>query len=295
VRLVQLRVDIRDADPAYVDEKVGTELYVHLRAVPAIVDFRRAALVRATALHAAADDDECRQGALALLVLQRAMLAVEDLGGLLYALEEPPSFERLVSYSLDDLSALFARLFADPTLTPALFGLATADAIAAEPGLDDEQRQALRLLSAITLMRVDAQLATMRPFWDLLLDDAKKTMHGLAFVAGRHAVEPPGAGMISRALPSRPARPFAVPLTTRVDHISRHVNTAVGTIALTPEDVAGFVAAGEAALDATEVLVGGRLHGLQTNHAYTVPKTYLDQLAPPQREVLAGLFGDSAE
>jgi hypothetical protein len=49
------------------------------------------------------------------------------------------------------------------------------------------------------------------------------------------------------------------------------------------------------ALDATEVLVGGRLHGLQTNHAYTVPKTYLDQLAPPQRAVLAGVFGDSDE
>jgi len=55
-----------------------------------------------------------------LLVLRRAMLAVEDLGGLLYALEEPPSFQRLVSYNLDDLSALFTRVFADPTLTPAL-------------------------------------------------------------------------------------------------------------------------------------------------------------------------------
>jgi hypothetical protein len=71
------------------------------------------------------------------------------------------------------------------------------------------------------------------------------------------------------------------------------VNTEVGTIALTPEDVARFVAAGEAALDTTEVLVGGRLHGLETNHAYTVPKTYLDQLAPPQRAVLTGLFGDN--
>jgi hypothetical protein len=290
---VQLRVDIRDADPAYVDEKVGTELYVHLRAVPAIVDFRRAALARAAALHAAAEDDECRRGALALLVLQRAMLAVEDLAGLLYALEEPPSFQRLVSYNLDDLSALVARLFSDPTLTPALLGLATADAIAAEPGLNGDQREALRQLSAITLMRVDAQLATVRPFWDSLRDEAKKTMHGLAFVAGRYAVEPPGAGMISRALPSTPERPFAVPLTTRVDHLSRHVNTEVGTIALTPEDVARFVAAGEAALDTTEVLVGGRLHGLETNHAYTVPKTYLDQLAPPQRAVLTGLFGDN--
>lgn len=264
--------------------------------MPAIVDFRRAALTRAAALHvvgADGADDECRQGALALLVLQRAMLAVEDLGGLLFALEEPASFQRLISYNLDDLSAVFARVFADPALTPALFGLATADAIAAEPGLDDEQREALRQLSAITLTRVDAQLATVRPFWDSLRDEAKKTMHGLAFVAGRYAVEPPGAGMISRALESTPARPFAVPLTTRVDHAIKHVNTEVGTVALTGDDVDRFVAAGEAALDATEVLIGGRLHGLETNHAYTVPKIYLDQLASAQRAALASLFGDS--
>ncbi len=47
---VQLRVDIRDADPSYVAEKVGEELYVHLRAVPAVIDFRRAAIERARAV-----------------------------------------------------------------------------------------------------------------------------------------------------------------------------------------------------------------------------------------------------
>ena len=261
--------------------------------MPAIVDFRRNALARAAERHSNTDQDECRQGALALLVLQRAMLAVEDLGGLLYALEEPPSFKRLISYDLNDLSAVFARLFADPTLTPALFGLAAAEAIAAERGLDDQQREALRQLSAITLMRVDAQLAAVRPFWDSLHDEAKKTMHSLPFIAGRYVVEPPGAGMISRALEKAPARPFAVSLTTRVNHATKNVNTEVGTVGLTGNDVARFLAAGEAALDASEVLVGGRLHGLQTNHAYTVPKTYLDQLAPAQRAALAGLFRDS--
>ncbi len=290
---MQLRVDIRDADPAYVEEKVGAELYIHLRAEPAIVEFRRNALARAAALHSNTDQDECRQGALALLVLQRAMLAVEDLGGLLYALEEPPSFQRLISYTLSDLSALFARLFANPKLTPALFGLATAEAIAAEPGIDGQQRQALRQLSALTLMRVDAQLAAVQRFWDSLHDEAKKTMHSLPFVAGRYVVEAPGAGMISRTLGNaQPARPFAVSLTTRVDHSTKHVNTDVGAVGLTDNDVADFVVAGEAALDATEVLVGGRLNGLQTNHAYTVPKTYIDQLAPAQRAALAGLFGD---
>ena len=57
-------------------------------------------------------------------------------------------------------------------------------------------------------------------------------------------------------------------------------------------EVSRFVSAGHAALDATEVLVGGRLRGLETNHAYTVPRTYLDQLAPTQRDAIASLFGD---
>lgn len=288
---MELRVDIRDADAGYVTEKVGVEIYVHLRAVPAIVDFRRAALERAAALHAACDPlDECRLGALALLVLQRAMLAVEDLGGLLYALDEPASFERLVSYDLDDISALFARLFADPTLTPIIYRLPTAEALADEPGFSDAQRQALAQLAAVTLVRVDGQLATVQAFWDSLRDEAKKTMHGLAFVAGRYAVEEPGAGMITRALPGDQVRPFAVPLTTRVDQVSRNVNTEVGTVALTAADVGAFVAAGRAALDATEVLGGGRLRGLETNHAYTVPKTYLDQLGPSDRDTLTPLF-----
>lgn len=289
---MRLKVEIRDADPAYVEEKVGAALYVHLRAVPAIVDFRRAAIERAYSLHADRDpNDECRRGALGLLVLQRAMLAVEDLGGLLYALDQPPSFERLVSYGLRDISAVFARSFADHELTPRLYGLASGAAVDDEPGLTGEQREALKHLAAITQMRVDGLLVRIRALWDASHDDAKKTMHGLAFAAGRYAVEPPGAGMITRALPRDHARPFAIPLTTRiVDPLARHVNTEVGALALTPADVDRFREAGLAACEATEVLVGGRLRGLETNHAFTVPKTYLDQLALEHRAALEPLF-----
>lgn len=289
---MRLKVQIRDADPGYVEEKVGGELYVHLRAVPAIVDFRRAAIERAYSLHAECDPtDECRRGALGLLVLQRAMLAVEDLGGLLHALDPPPSFERLVSYGLREISTIFARLFADPALTPQLYGLASAAAIDDEPDLTDEQRKALKHLATITQIRVDGLLAKLRVLWEASYEDAKKTMHGLAFAAGRYATEPPGAGMITHALPRNHPRPFAIPLTTRiVDPLARHVNTEVGALALTPADVDRFRDAGLAACEATEVLVGGRLHGLQTNHAFTVPKTYLDQVAPEHQGAIEPLF-----
>jgi hypothetical protein len=289
---MRLKVEIRDADPGYVEEKVGAALYVHLRGVPAIVDFRRAAIERAYARHADCDpNDECRRGALALLVLQRAMLAVEDLGGLLHALDHPPSFERLVSYGLRDISTLFSRLFADPELTPRIYGLASAEPINDEPSLSIEQRQALKHLTTITLMRVDGLLAKLRVLWDASHDDAKKTMHGLAFAAGRYAIKPPGAGMITRATPSDHPRPFAIPLTTRiVDPLGPQVNTEVGTLALASADVDRFRDAGLAACEATEALVGGRLRGIETNHAYTVPKTYLDQLSPAHRAAIEPLF-----
>lgn len=140
-------------------------------------------------------------------------------------------------------------------------------------------------------MRVDGSLAKVRVLWDASHDDAKKTMHGLAFAAGRYAVEPPGAGMMTRALPRDHPRPFAIPLTTRiVDPLARHVNTEVGVLSLTPADVERSRDAGLAACEATEVLVGGRLHGLETNHAFTVPKTYLDQLASEPRAAIEPLF-----
>lgn len=66
----------------------------------------------------------------------------------------------------------------------------------------------------------------------------------------------------------------------------------MGTISLTDLDGTRFVAAGLAACEAIEILVVGRLHGLETNHAYTVPKTYLEHLAPAHREALTPLFDD---
>jgi hypothetical protein len=104
--------------------------------VPANVALRRSAIERAFALyHGAADASESRRGGLGLLVLQRAMLAVEDLGGLIFAYADPPDFSRLVSYDLADISAAFDRLFRDRDAVPDLYRFPTAEAIDAEPGL----------------------------------------------------------------------------------------------------------------------------------------------------------------
>lgn len=54
----ELKVEIREADPAFVAMKLGegdsgAALYAHLRAVPGVNEFRRDAIRRAESLYAA--------------------------------------------------------------------------------------------------------------------------------------------------------------------------------------------------------------------------------------------------
>ena len=65
-----------------------------------ITDFRRDAIHRAERLYderLAGGAREEEMSGLGLLVLQRAMFAVEDLGGLLHAFTDPPSWSGLMA------------------------------------------------------------------------------------------------------------------------------------------------------------------------------------------------------
>lgn len=287
----ELKIEVRDADPTYVEEKVGAELYVHLRAVPANVVLRRGAIERAYTLYEGAENqDESRSGALGLLVLQRAMLAVEDLGGLVFAYADPPDFGRLVSYDLADISGQFDRHFRDRDAVPDLYRLPTSEAIDVEPGLTDEERAGMRRLRAVTLAHLRQSLALVRHFWLTLHFEAKKTMHGVGFMAGQHALAPPGSGMVGALIDPAHTRPFAVTLDTQVDDATRHVNTRVSTVDLSPAAVLRMRDAGLAACEATEIFAAGRLHGLQTNHAYTLPRIFLGELEQRDRDALGPMF-----
>src|SRR5437879_28349 len=86
-------------DHAYVERRGGWEFWVHTRGAPARVEYRRQAIARAHDLYGAHEEGkpEPEVGGLGLLVLQRALLAVEDLGGMLHALAGPgpETWERL--------------------------------------------------------------------------------------------------------------------------------------------------------------------------------------------------------
>jgi hypothetical protein len=109
-------------------------------------------------------------------------------------------------------------------------------------------------------------------------------------MSGEHALAPPGSGMVGALVDPAHARPFAVALDTHVDDASRHVNTRVGTVDRSTPAVERMRDAGLAACEAIEIFAAGRLHGLQTDHAYTLPRSYLDELEPADRDLLAPLF-----
>lgn len=104
-----------------------------------------------------------------------------------------------------------------------------AVAIEAESDLSDAQPAALRDLRTVTLKHLRGQLTVIHQFWITLFARAKKTMHGVGFIAGCHVLALPGAGMVSAMVNPAQPRPFAVALDTQINHATRHANTALGT------------------------------------------------------------------
>ncbi len=296
-----LRLQVHDADPGYVAMKLGAgdggaALYAHLRAVLSITDFRRDAIRRAERLYderLAASADEREISGLGLLVLQRAMFAVEDLGGLLHAFTDPPSWSGLVSYNLDGLSGTFDALFAggDEAIAQ-VYLLPPDDALEAEPDLTAEQREAVRALRNEALRQTRERLERVAELWGMLHRQAKKTVHGLGFLAGTIVIEPPGAGRIGQLLGDQQERPFVISLETTVNDKAGQVNTELQAIVVDRTNVGVFVDAGLAACDASDFFASGRLHGLQTNHAFTLPIGVIDDLPAETAAVLRDLFND---
>jgi hypothetical protein len=102
---VRIAITVPAHDPKYVEQRGGVELLSHVRAAPSRVEYRRLAIQRAYDRFAAAEDnglDDSRLGGLGLIVLQRALLAVEDLGGMLHAFAGPDPWIRLRSAKIGD-------------------------------------------------------------------------------------------------------------------------------------------------------------------------------------------------
>src|SRR3954462_1347170 len=111
-----LAVTIEHDDPGYVEDRGGYALLSHLRGAPARVAHRRETIQRALDAFESAERDgqpDPEIGGRGLLLLQRALLAAEDLGGLLHAFAGPDPWQRLRTARIPELDAAFERSVGD--------------------------------------------------------------------------------------------------------------------------------------------------------------------------------------
>lgn len=293
---MQIGITLPPHDPTYVEARGGVELLSHLRGAAARVEYRRLAIQRAYDRFETAEDggrSDSEVGGLGLIVLQRALLAVEDLGGVLYAFGGPDPWKRLRSATLPDITMTFDRVLAESEAALAeTFRLATDDEIAAE-GLAPEQVALLRNVRGqiarrwLDMVRGSAELWTGSPI-------AKATMHGFPIVSGDELIGPPPAGVLARSIPNRPQGRFAAALISNSPNQS-HVNTAVIPVPLDRVSVDRFRHEGQSSVRLYGELCEMHATSTQLGFRALVPWGVLDQLSADLKAALEHLAAERGE
>ena len=211
-------IAVKHHDHDYVEKRGGWELYTHLRAAPSRVRARREAIDRAGQLYEAAVTEgvsaDARNGR-ALIVLQRTLVALEDLGGLLHAFRGSDPWNRLRNARYDELDEAFEAAASDPDVVITRLGLADRETLTAE-GLPADQAAAFWRLREITAERWRRGLQTSSSRWLAQRVVAKATMHGFPIVSGPQLIGPPGAGEIAENVPLPKTNEFVMALVSTV-------------------------------------------------------------------------------
>ena len=287
------RLHTRGADPGYVEQKLGREFYSQLAGMSAVADSRRAAVLRAFSLYkksVSSESPEPEITGLGLLVLQRTLLACEDLGALIHGLVGKPHWLRFTSYRLGDLDQTFVKARDGQVDVAKLWSMPTDESIADEPGRTDEQRRALRRLREVSIEALEQELRTVAEFWMSHRESIKNVMHGFSLVPAVHLIEPPGAGVLSKQVDLTTDRPFAASLVSELDDKTRTVTTTTYTLDLTPPGIEIVRDISDTACELMNRLSEARLYAVRTKHAFVIRNDFTDLLDPADRATLAELM-----
>lgn len=288
----QIRLTTRDANPAYVEEKLGQELYSHLRGANKIADFRRHAATEAHRLFEETKKSgasESELGGLGLLVLQRALLATEDLGAVLWALADEPRWPRFTSYRPIDIDCIYRDLARGRLSVDELWLLPSERALRDE--LTSDAAEAALRLRHLTTSQTNEQLELVASYWLGHRAGVKAVMHGFGLISSDALDNPLGAGVLEEIIPKPADKPFAASLVSRVDRMRKTVETAHYALDLSPPTVAHARATAEAACDLLESLASARVFAVQTQHAYVLGDGLAGRLTPEERRALSGHIG----
>ena len=282
-------INVDSVDPAEVDRTIGPEFYTHLRLVPDLVEMRIAAIDRVHQRYAssvlAGPADACVEQ-LALLVLQRSILASEDLLALLHALRASDPWLALTGYTADDLDRMAKVMFDRRGDLEGAFRLPTDEQLAApEEELDDVAQSATRNLRTASRARLSERLQRVAAFWLARQSPAKATMHGWPLISSLHLGGVTG-GLLSEQVQVRPAGPFAVTLFSEVSEEHSHVETTSEVIELGATEVANFADCGKQAAGIARLIAEAQLSWYQSGRPFGLPLIGLVDLAPEDRAVL---------
>ncbi len=282
---MQLSLKIAHHDHAYIERRGGHVLYSYMRQAPARSAYRRAAVARAFAQWQEANIGDQRLPSLSglgLIVMQRAFFAAEDLGRLLAALDDKPSWKRLTDVTLPELDAIFARVMTDPDRSLQPFVLPTVEQLLDE-NLDSTTRDGVLRLAQLAAERWIRQLQTVTRFWGTARSFAKATMHGFPLIAGSLVTGPPPAGALTSNLRVPACPSWALALISDMDHQKHQVETTSIPIPLDENALSTAVRAGKAATRLAQSLAEAQATSIEGGYAITVPLDLLHRLSDEQR------------
>jgi hypothetical protein len=304
---LQIGISIVHHDHDFVERRGGHVFFTHLRGAPDRARCREEALQRGERLYndavATGGTPERICGA-GLIVLQRAVLAVDDLAVVLHALAEddpeaaavPGSdagaevWRRMVSMTIPDEIALFRAIAEDPGQALRAFRLPPDEVLAREP-LTPAAQAAARRLRDRTARRWGEMLVRVARFWLAYGSAAKATMHGFAAIAGRQITEPPGAGFLGEHV-RPPDHPFVVMVNSNVE--GTNVQTPQVVVAMSPDRVRDFRRHGSTAVKLAVELCETLAEGIDRGYAYSVPPLLATSLSEADRDALAEVQPDEA-
>lgn len=287
---IEVLVTARNAtDPEFIGRSSGYPFYAHLQGAERIVEFRLNALNKASARYKEASVEarpEPEVAGYGLLVIQRAVLLAEDLGGLLHAVVSADPWQGLTSYYASDLDDLYKDIVEKRREIADFLVLPTDEDLDASPKVTAEVRDAAIALRQLTLDQLADSFEAVSAFWLSHREAAKTTMHGFGVLAAEHLIAPPGGGKLSEVVPIDGERPFAVALVSRTDRASREIRTTPHWLDLTRESIRLVWATAVAAGDL--YLFIARLHRdvLRRADTWTLPTAFANQLPPEQQRAL---------
>jgi hypothetical protein len=272
----------------FVASRGGWPLLSHFRGAEERVHHRRVAIERAFARFVTAErsgEPEPEVGGLGLLVLQRALLAAEDLGALIHAMLGPDPWRRLRSAKLPDVKAAYELAATAPeTVLADAFLLATNEQIDKEPN-QQQEREALKQVRLLAASRWTDMLTRSAALWLGLHNVAKATQHGFPIVAGVVIDSPPGAGQLGRGVRA-PAR-YALAVTSRIS--GTEVTTDRQIVRLARHDVEAYARNGKTAARLAQELCEIQAEGIVSGYLFSVPLRSGAFLSSDQRAALEGL------